>query len=93
MKLYADHKRSTPIEFKEGQMVYLHMKNLKTGRPSKKLDAKRTGPFKIIEKIRSVTYCLQLPLFWKIHLVFHISLVCPAVINEQLHLDIVDDNL
>ena len=40
MKHYADCKRSKPIELKEGQMVYLHTKNLKTGRPSKKLDTK-----------------------------------------------------
>jgi len=92
MKRYADRKRK-PIEFQEGQLVYLQTKNLKTGRPSKKLDVKRTGPFKVLKRIGPVAYRLELPLSWKIHLVFHVSLLRNAVINEELHPEERDDNL
>src|SRR5262249_46404851 len=94
MKLYADRKRKhKPLEFKEGDQVYLHTKNLKTGRPSKKLDAKRTGPFKVLKRVGPVAYKLELPLSWKIHPVFHISLLRAAIINEDLHPAELNDNL
>jgi len=55
--------------------VYLLTKNLKTRRPSKKLNHVKVGPFKI-KKIKSlVNYELNLLLDAKVHPVFHISLL------------------
>ena len=94
MKRFADRKRAKkPLEFNEGEYVWLDAENLKTGRPSRKLDVKRTGPFEIIKKISPVAYRLKLPLSWKIHHTFHISLLRPARIDHGLHPDPVDDNL
>src|SRR5271154_1511729 len=75
MKYYADCKRKQAPTYKEGQQVWLDIRNLKTGRPSKKFDVRRTGPFTILEKITPLAYRLQLPLSWKIHPVFHVSLL------------------
>jgi len=68
----AKHKR---IEYKVGDKVWLLSSNIRTQRPSKKLDWKRLGPYPIIERIGIQAYRLQLPLSLKIHPVFHVSLL------------------
>ena len=52
-------------------------KHIKTTRPSKKLDHRYLGPFKIVEKISSHAYRLALPWDMKIHDVFHVQLLEP----------------
>ena len=55
-------------------MVWLDMKNIKTRRPTKKLDRKFTGPYRILRKIGSHAYRLDLPGdLKKIHNVFHVD--------------------
>ena len=56
-------------------MVYLSTKDIETKRPSKKLDFKYLGPFKILEKLSDSTYKLDLPPKVKLHPVFNISLL------------------
>lgn len=75
---YANTKRSTGPPFQEGDKVYLLRKHIKTKRPSTKLDFKKLGPFRILEKIGPVNYKLQLPETSRIHPVFHVSLLEPA---------------
>jgi hypothetical protein len=71
-------------QLKEGDKVYLHTKNLKTKRPSKKLDHVRVGPFEI-EKVKGpVNYQLRLPSDAKVHPVFHVSLLEPASPNTPI---------
>src|ERR1051325_8871525 len=77
---YADqHRRHS--KFDKGQKVLLsslHINDpINKDRPKKKLTPKYLGPFEIIEKISPTAYKLQLPRTWKIHPVFHISLLKP----------------
>jgi len=61
--------------FGPGHKVWLDAKNLRTGHPTQKLTPKREGPFTITEKISNLSYQLQLPMQWRIHPVFHASLL------------------
>jgi hypothetical protein len=64
-------------------MVYLLRRNIKTKRPSDKLDHTKLGPFKIIKKLGPVTFKLEMPEGMRIHPVFHISLLEPAPKNAK----------
>jgi hypothetical protein len=74
---YNQHRRPTP-DYKINDSVFISARNISTLRPSKKLDHKQLGPFKIIGKIGSHAYRLDLPDSMKIHPVFHVSLLSPA---------------
>ena len=79
-KKYSDAKRIN-MEYAVGDEVWLLTKNIKTTRPSKKLDYRRLGPFRITQRIGAVAYKLELPPSMKIHKVFHVSLLEPVVKN------------
>jgi hypothetical protein len=63
-------------------MVYLDGKNLQTIQPSKKLDNRRFGPYRIKREIGKFTYELDLPKSMRIHPVFPISLLFPKPTDE-----------
>ncbi len=74
-KHYAD-QLSTPKQFNVGDKVMLSTQNLKLlNQPRKKFRSRYIGPYKIIEKISSQAYKLELPLNMKVHPVFHIGLL------------------
>ncbi|KAE8205032.1 hypothetical protein CF327_g7674, partial [Tilletia walkeri] len=76
-KDHAD-KRRMDLEFNIGDLVLLSTEHIKTTRPSKKLDFRRAGPFKILSKVGKVSYKLDLPSSMSgLHPVFHISLLEP----------------
>jgi len=50
-KEYYDLHRKRDLEQHSGDMVWLLPRNMKTTRPSKKLDYKKIGPFKMLAKI------------------------------------------
>ncbi|KXN81827.1 Histone-lysine N-methyltransferase SUV39H1 [Leucoagaricus sp. SymC.cos] len=58
-----------------GDTVWLNNKHLKLDVPNRKLYQKRDGPFKITHQISPVNYRLKLLPQWKIHNVFHSSLL------------------
>ncbi len=63
--------------FKVGDKVWLLRKNIATIRPCAKLDYKRLGPFKIAKLVGLMACQLELPPQFKIHNVFHVSLLEP----------------
>lgn len=75
MEEFANRKRSYSPNYQVGNKVYLSTKNIKTVRPSKKLDDKAIGPFTIIRRHGVASYELDLPKSMKIHPVFHSSLL------------------
>lgn len=63
--------------FKKGDKVWLEGRNITTTHPSVKLAPKRHRPFTIEDMLGPVTAKLRLPHQWKIHPVFHTSLLTP----------------
>jgi hypothetical protein len=78
MTLYANKSRLGKPRLRERDLIYLLRRNIKTIRPSDKLNSKKIGPFKIKRNIRNISFELKLPLIIKIHSVFYISLLEPA---------------
>ena len=77
----AEQIKSNFTPFKKGQMVWLDTRYLKTNY-YKKMTPKWEGPFKIEEVLGLVTYQLKLPESWKIHKVFHATLLCSYKENK-----------
>ena len=74
----ANRDRLPAPDFQVKDKVWLNARNIRTTRPSKKLDHRRLGPFEIIQKVSSHAFRLALPLALKrIHPVFHVSLLEP----------------
>ena len=81
--LYYDTKTMVQPDFQVGDKVWLSSKNIHTNWPAKKLDYKKQGRFKILEKVNNCSYHLELPWNYKIHPVFHVSLL------EHYHPDLI----
>jgi len=65
MKAAHDKRARKHVEHQQGDFVYLESTNLTSDRPSKKLDDKRYGPFKIKRKVGQSAYELELLATWK----------------------------
>jgi len=63
--------------WKVGAKVWLDSRNLKINFPSRKLAPRREGPFEISQVISPYAYRLRLPPTWKMHGIFHASLLSP----------------
>jgi hypothetical protein len=70
--------------YQEQDRVWLEATNLKTTHPTAKLAPKRYGPFTITKRVSDVVFQIELPPQWKIHNVFHASLLSPYV-EMELH--------
>ncbi|KAL5574707.1 hypothetical protein UlMin_016406 [Ulmus minor] len=77
-KSYADRRRR-PLEFKEGDFVFLKvapMKGVMRFGKKGKLSPRYIGPFEILERIGKVAYKLALPSeLAAVHNVFHVSML------------------
>jgi hypothetical protein len=88
-KSYANNRRR-PLEFEEGDHVYLKVSPIRGMRRFKvkgKLSPHFIGPFKILKRVGEMDYQLELPEHLSdVHDVFHISQLkkCLRVLEEQL---------
>ena len=69
--------------FEIGQKVWLEATNLRIPNRQPKLSPKREGPFSIKNVLSNLVYELNLPYQWKIHPVFHASLLTPYIETKQ----------
>src|SRR6266498_1711278 len=72
------NKKYKPIQYQLGDLIILLNRNIIIKRPSKKLDAKFLGSFKIVETKGKQVYKLDLSqIYSRIYNVFHVSLLEP----------------
>ncbi|MCO5610035.1 hypothetical protein L7F22_064270 [Adiantum nelumboides] len=85
-KKYVDEKRRQVV-FKEGDYVFLRdSESLKTG-PTPKLSPRFCGPFKILKRVGSMAYKLELPSNSRIDPVFHVSRLRQRLLREDNIID------
>ena len=70
----AHNKGAKPQSYAPGDKVWLSSKHLKTKR-NRKLEAKFLGSFQVLYPVGKQAYKLKLPKKWRIHNVFHVSLL------------------
>jgi hypothetical protein len=75
-KAYAD-KHRIERSYEIGEQVLLSTKylNIKHGETNCKLLPKWIGPFKVVQKVGPVSYKLEMNPGWRVHPVFHVSLL------------------
>ncbi len=89
MKRYYDKTRLEGPRLEKGDKVYLISRNLQTKRLSRKLDFRKIGLFKIIDKISDNNYRLALPASIKVRTnVFHVALLEPAPLGARVSNDV-----
>lgn len=75
---YANRHRQLAPHYRAGDRVWLDLRNIRTDRPSKKLDA-RNAKYEVVEKVSPYAYRLNTP--GDIHPVFHVDKLRPATEN------------
>ena len=71
-KYYANQHRRLVLDYQVGDLIYLDLRNVRSNRPSKKLDQKNLGPFRIVKKVSLHAYELDLPEYLRIYPVKHV---------------------
>ena len=71
------HPVSTVPRFQVGDKVFLDSRHIQLPYPSRKFAPRREGPFRVTDVLGPTTVRLDLPRTWRIHPVFHTSLLRP----------------
>ena len=93
----AHDKGVKPQSYAPGKKVWLNSKYIKT-KHNRKLEAKFFRPFQVLHPVGKQAYKLELPKKWRIHDVFHMSLLEQdttrkgRVDDENVELDAGDEN-
>jgi transposase InsO family protein len=79
-----DRKAQAAPTFLPGELVWLSRANIKTQRPSQKLEARRMGPFKVLDIVGESRLArrLELPSTMRKHPVFHVGQLEPYYANS-----------
>jgi hypothetical protein len=73
--MYYNKLKLERSRVREGDLVYLLRRNIKTTKPSDKLDYKKFGSFKVKRNIKDINYKFHLLLTIRIYPIFYISLL------------------
>ncbi len=84
MTLYANKKRNKEFIFKKRNKAYFLKWNIKMKKSSNKLNHTKLKFYKILEIKKSINYKLNLSVFMKIHLIFHICFLKFANLNTLI---------
>jgi hypothetical protein len=76
--MYYNKLKLGRSRFREGNLIYLLRRNIKTIKLNNKLDYKKFDSFKIKRNIKNINYKLHLLLIIRIYLIFYISLLKSA---------------
>ena len=68
----ANQYRRLALDYQIRDLVYLDLRNVQSNRPSKKLNQKNLGPFRIVKKVSLYAYELDLPKYLRIYLVKYV---------------------
>lgn len=69
------NKKHTHVTFQPGDHVLLSAKHLRLHLPSRKMTARFIGPFEVLSAVGTQAYRLRLPPTYRMHNVFHVSLL------------------
>jgi len=83
MKKYYDRKATPQRDIETGDFVMLNAKTIKSKRPTRKFTPRLYRPFKVLEKKGNRAFKLDIPARWKIHPVFHVSLLEPYKVSDR----------
>ena len=83
MKKYYDQCATSQPDIEVGDLVILNAKNVRTEQPTKKLSPRLYSPFKVQEKRGNRAFKLDIPSRWKIHPVFHVSLLKRYKVSDR----------
>jgi len=80
---YTDPMRKEPLAYQVGDLLMLSGGNIKMRQPTMKLDHKNHSLFQIQKIVSPLVLRLTLPRKWKIHNIFHVSLLEPYRTSED----------